>query len=445
MRCVRVTIVLLAAAVVAPAAWKAGVARVKITPGESIWMAGYAARTKPSEGIRQDLWMKALALQDDSGAISVLATFDLSGIKRDVGTAIAERAAQRFGIPRDRLLLNASHTHSGPVTGQNPWPKPGFEGQQDVVNRYTARLIDQAVQAIGAAIADLAPATLSFHHGLAGIAVNRRRDRAGMRHLPAPVDHDVPVLAVRGADGRLRAVAAGYACHATVLADYQINGDWPGYAQEELEKVHAGATALFVAGCGADANPLPRRSVALAQRYGQVLADAVGEALKQKPRPVEGPLRAAFEIVDLPFHTPAPRAELERRRESGDPAQRRHAGHMLRLLDRYDNKLPPSYPYPVQVWRFGGLKLIALGGEVVADYSLRLKARHGWEDTWVAAYSNDVFGYVPSRRVLEEGGYEGGDSMIGGSLPGPFAPAVEEIIVDKVGFLMERLGYPQAR
>jgi hypothetical protein len=305
-----------------------------------------------------------------------------------------------------------------------------------VVRKYTEGLIGKTVEVIGASIRNLSPATIHFGQGLAGIAVNRRRDRAGMRHLPAPVDHDVPVLSVRDPGGNLRAIVAGYACHATVLGDYEINGDWPGYAQERMEKVYGGATALFVQGCGADANPLPRRSVELAQKYGDVLAAAVDTVLKAKMKPVNGPVRSAYELVDLPLQGPRTREEIRKRLDDKNSVWRSRAGYLLNVLDA-GGTIPDRYSYPVQVWQFGrDLKFVALGGEVVADYSLRLKAQHGWEDTWVAAYSNDVFGYVPSLRVLKEGGYEGGDANT--SLPGPFGAAVEEIIVEKVGQLVER-------
>jgi hypothetical protein len=403
-------------------------------------MSGYAARTKPSEGVRQEIYVKALALQDGTGKTVVLVTSDLSGFRREVAEVIARRAEKNFGLARDRLALNASHNHSGPLTGLMRGPiRPGYkldEKHREVVRRYTEGLIDKTVDVIGAAIRSLSPATLHFGQGLAGIAVNRRRDRAGMRHLPAPVDHDVPVLSVRDPSGSLRAIVAGYACHATVLSDYQINGDWPGYAQEELERAHPGATALFVQGGGADANPLPRRSVELAQEYGQVLAAAVGDVLRGKMKPLGGPLRTAFELVDLPFQGPRTRDEIRKRLDDQNPAWRSRATYLLQVLDS-GGAIPDRYSYPVQVWQFGpDLKWIALGGEVVVDYSLRLKAQHGWENTWVAGYSNDVMGYIPSLRVLKEGGYEGGDANT--SLPGNFGAPVEEIIVEKVGELIER-------
>src|SRR5213592_1949230 len=237
-------------------AWKAGVAQAVITPTETIWLAGYGARKKPSEGVRQDLYVKTLALQDETGKAAVLVTLDLVEIRRDEAEIIADRVRKKLGLSRDRLLINASHTHSGPVVGEPPGYADINREQEAVIRRYTAWLLDKVVQSVEASIRDLAPATVSFEQGLAAIAVNRRRARD--RSLPGPVDHDVPVLAVRAPDGKLRAVVVGYACHATSLGDYQIGGDWPGYAKAEIEKTHPGATALFVQGCGADSNPLPR-------------------------------------------------------------------------------------------------------------------------------------------------------------------------------------------
>jgi hypothetical protein len=106
----------------------------------------------------------------------------------------------------------------------------------------------------------------------------------------------------------------------------------------------------------------------------------------------------------------------------------------LLLANIADGKpLSQTYPYPVQVWRLGPeLAFVTLGGEVVVDYAVRLKQELGREKTWVAGYSNDVMAYIPSRRVLGEGGYEGGGAMVYYSLPCPWAPEVEEMIVRSV-------------
>jgi neutral ceramidase len=388
----------------AAAEWKAGVARVSITPTEPVWMAGYAARKKPHESVRQEIYAKALAIEDATGKTAVLITADLSGFPGALANRVAERVRTKSGISRDRLWLNASHNHSGPVTSDYIDTRPGFKipiEQAEPARRYTASLEEKLTGIVEHALASRVPATLSFEQGFAGFAVNRRRVVMG-RQLPGPVDHDVPVLAVRGESGALIAVVAGYSCHATVTSDYELSGDWPGAAQEEIERMHPGATALFVQNTGADANPYPRGNHELTAQFGRLFAVAADQVLRGKMRPVRGPLSTAFETVDVPFQKPG-----------------------------------ATYPYPVQVWRFGGdLKLIALGGEVVVDYGIRLRQLYGWNDTWVAGYSNDVFAYIPSVRVLREGGYEGGEAMPTTALPGPFAERIEEIIVNKVAGLM---------
>jgi len=433
--------ILLLASLPASAAWQAGVARVDITPTEPIWLAGYGARTRPSEGVRQHIFAKALALQDGAGQPTMLVTSDLLGFPREVSDVIAARVEKQFGLPRERLLLNSSHTHSAPVIGHMLLAAYPFgDAELAVIQRYTAHLEDQIVEMVGRSLHDLKPAELSFEQGLAGVAVNRRR--VGHRDYPGPVDQDVPVLAVRTPEGTLRAVVFGYACHNTVLDDYQVNGDWAGYAQAALERAHPDAVALFVEGCGADANPLPRRSVALAQGYGESVAAAVEEVLKGQMRPLSGPLRAAFVRVDLAFEPPPTRQELESRLHDEDVYTRRHAKLMLQALDR-DGKLPDRYPYPVEVWQFGkDLTLIALACEVVVDYSLRFKRQYGFDNVWVAGYSNDVFAYIPSLRVLREGGYEGGGAMLVYGQPAPFTWAVEETIAEKVDEVVKQLRVP---
>jgi hypothetical protein len=435
------TVAILAIGLWAPASaatgWKAGVAKVKITPTEPIWLAGYAARNKPSEGVLQDIWAKALALEDETGAVSVLVGADLLGFTKPMADTVAAEVAKRYGISRERLVLNASHTHSAPVTGQmlRPAYRLGPE-QQEVIRRYTANLLDQVVEVIGEALQQREPVELGFEQGFAGFAVNRRR--VGHREYPGPVDHDVPVLSVRRAGGDLIAIVFGYACHATVLSDYEVNGDWPGFAQEAIEKAHPGAVALFVAGCGADQNPLPRRKAELAGKYGEILAVAVDFVLEGKMKTVTGPLSAALELVELPFQPVPTREEFRQRLRTGTDAEKNHAEHMLDILDR-EGKIWDRYPYPVQVWQFGDtFTFISLAGEVVVDYALRFKKKYGWDDTWVSGYNNDVFAYIPSLRVLKEGGYEGGGAMLYYGQPGPFAELVEELIAEKVDRVVRR-------
>jgi hypothetical protein len=412
--------------------FKAGVAVIDITPEAGIWMAGYAARTCPAEGVALPLHAKALALEDERGHRAVLLTAELLGVTAAMTTRVAEALRRRHGIDREGLLVNASHTHSGPVTADMlsiAYELPA--GQPERIAAYTAELERKLVDVVGRAIRDLRPALLSFGEGRADFAANRRVDFTPL----GPVDHAVPVLRVE-TDARVRAIVFGYACHNTTLqaGNCRLHGDYAGVAQAVLERRHPGVVALFVAGCGGDANPSPRGTLELVERHGQSLAEAVQRTAVVT---VSGPLRLRFGVVDLPFATPPARAEWEARLQHSDPYVRRHARLMLDALAS-EGRLLAAQPAPVQVWGFGdAFTLVAIGGEVVVDYALRLKRDHPGRRLWVAGYSNDVFGYLPSLRVLKEGGYEGGGAMIYYGRPGPFAAPVEELVHGKVRELMD--------
>jgi hypothetical protein len=232
-----------------------------------------------------------------------------------------------------------------------------------------------------------------------------------------------------GEAGALRAVVFGYACHATTLDISQWCGDYPGFAQANLEAAHPGSAALFVAGCGADANPLPRRSLEACVKHGRSLADAVENVLAAEMTPIRGRLAAAFNLLDLPFDHLPEREALERHRDHGHPIERGWAARLIAELDA-GRELPPSYPCALQAFRLGDrLTLVALAGEVVVEYAHRIKSATGRDDTWVVAYANDVFGYVPSRRVLAEGGYEADLATAVYGLPARWSPVIEERIV----------------
>ena len=420
--------------------WRAGVASITITPEKSMWLSGYGGRTKPAEGKLSDLFAKALVLEDPSGRRAVIVTMDLVGISRELASGVCEQLKAKYGLPREAVFLSVSHTHSGPVVRGNLATMYNLDATQArLVEEYSDALVTNLVAVVGKAIADLAPADLAHGGGYATFAVNRRTNREAdvpklrdKGQLKGPVDHDVPVLAVRAKDGKPRGVLFGYACHATVLSGYLWSADYPGYAQAAIEEAHPGAVALFFAGCGADQNPLPRRSAAIAKGYGDELARAVNDVLKAPMAPVTGRLGLSYAEVDLPFADLPSREQLLRDAQGKPSPPVNRAKKYLADLDK-GVPLPASYPYPVQAWQVGpDVTLVTLGGEVVVDYSLRLKRELGREGFWVAGYANDVMAYIPSLRVLKEGGYEGGGSMPIYGLPAVWGPRVEEIIVGAV-------------
>jgi neutral ceramidase len=411
-------------------AWQAGVATIDITPETSLWMAGFARRTQPSQGVALPLHAKALALKCGGQPTAVLVTVDLLGLAAPLTERVASVVQRRHRIRRADLLFNASHTHCGPVVDEQLSVAYDLSPEQwAAIRAYVVQLEDKLAAVIGDAVSRLQPARVGYARDEAGFAANRR-----VKFTPlGPVDRSVPVLRVDRADGAPLAIVFGYACHNTTLQDsfVRYHGDYAGVAQAVLEQRQPGTAALFVAGCGADVNPMPRGTLELVETHGTALADAVGRALKAAA-PIDPSLRTAYGGVDLPFAGRAARERWRSQLDIDEVYMQRHAAMMKAAIAR-SGRLPAAQRDPVQVWQFGsGLTLVALGGEVVTDYALRLAREYPDRRMWVAGYSNDVFGYVPSVRVLREGGYEGGDAMIYYGRPGPFTEAVERLIVGEV-------------
>jgi len=422
--------------------WKAGVASVVITPSEPLWMAGYGSRTAPAEGKETDLNAKILVLEDSAGKRGLIITLDLVGIDRGFSKRVTGALAKQHQLPREAIAICTSHTHSGPVVAGNLAPMH-YQSlpaeQQKKLDAFADELLGKIVVLSTEALGGLAPARVQWGSGKCTFAVNRREnkepevpDKRTKGILAGPSDHDVPVLSVRDEAGALRAVLFGYACHATVLSGQTWNADYPGYAQVELEKTFPGSVALFWAGCGGDQNPLPRRELPLAQAYGVDLAARVGDVLRATMPEIAPTLETVYRETEAPLDV-LPSADKVRANETSENRfEVARAKYLLREMEEKGG-LAGTYPYPVGVWTLGGeIDFVFLGGEVVVDYALRLKRERSGVKTWVAAYSNDVMGYIPSLRVLKEGGYEAGGSNVYYGLPTLWHETIEEVIVKAV-------------
>jgi len=452
IKCVRPTRTILLCLLIGNAAnaaeppWRAGAASIVITPEQSMWMAGYASRTEPASGKLTELWAKALVLDDNQGNRGVMLTLDLIGIAHGLAQRVCDALAREYGFDRHQIMICTSHTHSGPVVGHDLDPLHYMavdKTQKKLIDEYADALIEKVVTVVGIAVSELRPSRLQWGSGYESFAVNRRENphqeilaRRATGTLAGPVDHDVPVLTVRNAEGTLTAVLFGYACHATCLSLQFWCGDYPGYAQIRLEEMHPGTVAMFWAGCGGDQNPLPRRTVELAKEYGEELAEAVDEVIAAALPELPAELNTDYREIEAPLSTLPTREELQSQQQPPDGEvvsyQQRWAKHLLQRIAT-EGALKPYYSFPVAVWTIGDeIDFVALGGEVVVDYALRLKRERRGRRTWVSAYANDVMAYIPSLRVLKEGGYEGGGSNVYYGLPALWDESIEEIIVAAV-------------
>ena len=435
--------------------WRAGFASARITPAEPLMLAGYAGRTQPAREVDDELFLKVLALEDAVGARALIVTADLIGFRADFSTPVIARIAAETKVPRERILFNASHTHAGPAVMLGT--QSHYTIARDQAERliaYTTRLQEECVRLARQAVERLEPARLRWGTGQVNFPMNRREftERGVILGVNprGPVDRSVPVLRLDDAGGRLRGVVFGAACHNTTYGtrDNRVSGDYAGVAQALIEREAPGVQAMFVQGLAGDTNPYPnslndpakRPAVEIARAHGAELAREVRRVLGFTLKPVDGPLRTALGEVALPLQRPPARAEIERTAATGASTKKWVAEQMLRRLNE-GGVLPAEHRVPVAVWQFGtDLTFVGLPGEVVVDYVRLIEEALGPQRLWLAAYCHDTFGYVPSARVLREGGYETRGLYHGGI--GYFAPEAQDALVGKVRELAASAGRP---
>jgi hypothetical protein len=393
--------------------WQAGLATIVITPPKPVPLAGYAARTKPFEKVDQDVHAKALALKDSENHQAVLITLDLCILPKDVAEQIRSRIAEKSKLDAGAILLNVAHSHSAPAVSLQTATGTSVNAGTEGTVEYTKWLQDRVVEVALKALDQYEPAKLSWSTGVASFVMNRRQftDKGVILGVNPRglVDRSVPVLRIDSPDGKLRAVLFGYACHNTTTPSTHlgVSGDYAGYAQAYVEQQLPGVQAMFMCGCAGDSNPYPRQVISDAVDHGATLGKEVCRVADdvKKLLPIRGPLHAVTITADLPLQS-HDRPDLEQMAKGKNGLDKQMATAMLAQLDA-GKPLATVYHAPVAAWQFGkDLTLVALPNEVVVDYVQDLERSIGPMRLWVAGYSNEVCGYIPSEHILKEGGYE---------------------------------------
>ena len=427
------------------AGWKAGFASVKITPEVPVMLSGYGGRIKPFERVAQDIYAKAIALEDGAGQRAVIVTSDLVGMDPWFVEPLVRDILAKTGLKREQLLLTWSHSHAGPLLIEKVRPRPGV-AVADMENgvAYTKWLHGRLVELVVAAGAKREPVKLSHGRGVAKFVMNRREFTAKGIILgvapTGPADRSVPVLRIDAADGRPRAILFGTAAHNTTLGarNLELCGDYAGFAQHFLQEKYPGLQAMFMMGCGGDANPYPRDSLDITRAHGAELGQEVARVFESKLRPVSGPLTLAFGCANLPLQA-VTSEQLKPLAASAPNWQIGNARQMLAMLERGE-KLPTHYAAPISVWQFGqDLTLVAIPGEPVVDYVHLVEKAIGPLNLWTAGYTHEDFGYLPSARVVAEGGYETRGLNSG---DGWFAAEAQDVLIAKVRELAQQVGRP---
>lgn len=415
-----------------PNTWQCGYAEGDITPlpGEA-HMTGFG-RERYARGTLSPLRAQAIALADGRGKRAVIVATDLLGYSRVIVDAIRHRLNRAYGLSPDAVSLPCSHTHCGPtvnyginfaVGGQSVW--------------YLRRLEDVIVTLVGEALKNLGRAEVAFGEADCQIGMNRRLIRDGeVLHQPNPdgvYDRHTPILRIRRRKSPREIVVVCHACHPTSTGAYdRWSPDWPGAMRRRIEREIDGSRAVFVKGCGADANVVHRdpetgrhvfsRSPDRARRAGVRLADQVLRFLSDNGlTPLEARLQTTIASGSLPLKRPMPRSRVREMALDGDPGS--HLTWWARQSLAYPDRRR-SVDYDIQLWRLGGLKMFWLEGEVCADLGISLRQQVDGPVATVA-YANACPGYISTARLIREGGYEGDTAHMAYFLPAPFAEKSE--------------------
>ncbi len=446
MRAYQIAFLILSLVVFLPAQetrWRAAFDRVDLTPDEPIHLAGYASRDKPFESVEAPIFGKAVALTDSGAHRAVLITTDLIGFSAAVVDPICERIIGETGIERADILINSSHIHTGPSLTLDPADQGG-EAQVEYTKNVQKKIADLAIRVLKE---EGEPVVLSRGEGVVNFVMNRREWTAERGVIlgvnpSGPVDRSVPVLKIAkpGEDGEILGVVFQAACHNTTFGGrfYGVTGDFAGYAQAYIELKLDACQAMFMTGCGGDANPYPKDDSMLdSKQHGQELGGEVLRVLSESDEldSVEGPLKTAFSKAELPLEPLPEKRELAEWKLKHGGWRGWVADQMGRYHEPGSEPFPSTYAAPMGVWQFGGdLTLVGLSGEVVFDYVPLLQRRLGYLNLWISAYCNEVYGYLPSARVLDEGGYETRGLYKG---VGFFTPEVETVVADTIEKLVE--------
>ena len=420
----------------ASAAWNAGAAKINITPAYPVRLSGYGNRTSEFEGVKADLFAKALAIAWDNEPPAIIVTVDNCGVPSTIRDK-ALAALAELHVVTERFAICSSHTHCAPMLNSmliNMFGEDLPPDQQQRVDRYTQELTEKIIKVAREAVAAMKPATLSMAHGEVGFASNRRlptpKGFINSQNPAGPTDHDLPVLKVTDSEGVVRAVYTSYACHCTTMGWNFVHPDWAGMAQLAIEKAFPNAVALTAIGCGADQNPYPRHEEVNVIQHGQELADEAIKVVNGAQRVIKGPLKGDVRNIKLAYDTLPTKEQWEQMAANGKSKHEKHLGALYVAMMQRKEAIPTELPYLVQAWTFGeDLAIVFLNGEVVVDYGLRLKRDYDKNRLWVNGYSNNVPCYIPSERVLQEGGYEAAGAMLYYGRPNKFAPGLEDKII----------------
>jgi len=393
---------------------RAGVARSVITPDGKPWLAGYF-HERIGETVRDDLHCRALVLDDGECRICIV-TLDLIAVNRQWADAARLMIVERTGIPGDRILISATHTHTGPSVGGG---RPGTP--QEWLEKLPEMIADTAEAAANDMFDALLFAGVQEEFLLASNRLGRTRDgdevfsSEGVIGHAGTVDPTLIAVGIRERDGTVRSVLVNYGMHVDVIggggADF-VSADWPGVMEEAVAGVYGDqAITVFVNGPCGDINHRlwrqtrqPGEGEAKAIQMGRTYA-GLAVAAVEVAEPMEGTgCGSKFEDLQIPYYTRDEKllAEIEEMKKRDDLEYFEEA--TIKRVESYD-KDGEIADVPVQVMRFGEMMIVGLPGEIFTSWGMEIRHWSPAPITIIVELANDALGYIPSTDQAMRGGY----------------------------------------
>ena len=423
--------------------WSVGYAEADITPEpRQVQMSGFG-RERYAQGALAPLLTQVVVLRDRDGGTGVLITADILEFDRIMVEAIRRTINHKHRIPAENIMLAASHTHWGPavrfhvsysIGAPNVW--------------YMGLLEEKILAAVDAAIENSSPATIEYGStDFRDIGCNRRFPADGKigwgPYREGSFDGHTPIFRIRRKAKPQQLVLVGHACHPTSSGPIQKwSPDYPGAMRDWLASELPGTGAVFFQGCGGDAkivhhDPETGKLVFSndpdsAKAAGEKLAQAVLIHLETgRMLSLGAQLACSLVTGEISYGQRWPREEIERRAYP-EPTKSGQRQSWQTWAARQSLALPhqsQGFRYDVQVWKLGNrLMVFGMEGEICSPWGPMLRAMAPTEQAMVIGYVNSTGSYIPDKRIVREGGYEGLTSQHVYFLPAPFTENIDEEI-----------------
>lgn len=416
----------------------------KITPEGSVMQCGFAARTHKSVGVHDDTYA-SLALMQANDTIAIIA-LDVCYGDKNFANDVKDAVYEKYGLTPEKIIINYSHTHSAvALKGEK---KDDLNDPEEL--NYSKIVTEKIVNMIGEGLNNLNEGEIYIHKGKSKFGVSRRfPSEDGILWKPYfdenSIDADLFLLKFVDNKGNLRGLIYNYACHPTTLGsdNYLISADFPGVVRKALEDRNKGMTAVFLQGCGADIKPVATADNGRfkscnfdeLEKAGLSLAEEIEQCLENGNwREIDANFKANAIEVNLYSEIWDDERWNAMLNDPNEALYRKRSVERI-LKGKKENKIKNYLPFYISVLRLDEKTCIAaLECEVVSDYGKAIKGLFN-EDVITLAYSNSRSCYIPTRKVLIEGGYER-DSFLDAGIAGVFVPEIEEIVIGRSALMI---------